>query len=233
MRASTWRSRLCPSSPYAPIEFQYGPYDEQIRLDVRRTSKHPWFKDHKETIVQILNTFSVINKGFGYPQGVNYLAFPLFYVYYSDNPDTAIEDTFYSLQSLVGIVLPVYPLDSEDTSALEVIQSISNIVCLRCFEVDPQLSILLSDTHLPFITSIVSSMIPTLYANVFTLQDTLLLWDSLFNKKNLRETFDGAVNVLVQSILFHKNMFLHLPAHTCMHVFQLTMRESIGVCANL
>jgi len=233
MRASTWRSRLCPSSPYAPIEFQYGPYDEQIRLDVRRTSNNPWFRDHTETIVQILNTFSVINKGFGYPQGVNYLTFPLFYVYYSDNPDNAIEDTFYSLQSLVGIVLPVYPLDSKDTSALEVIQSISNIVCLRCFEAEPGLRVLLSDTHIPFITSIVSSMIPTLYANVFTLEDTLLLWDSLFEKRNFRETFDCAVNVLVQSILFHKNMFLYLPAHTCMQVFQISMRESIGVCANL
>lgn len=233
MRASTWRSRLCPSSPYAPIEFKYGPYDEQIRLDVARTSQDPWFADHRETIVQILNTFSVVNKGFGYPQGVNYLAFPLFYVYYKDNKDTAVEDTFYSLQTLVGIVLPVYPLDKDDTSALRVIESISNIVALRCFETDPELGVLFSDTHSPFLMSIVSSMLPTLYANVFSLHDTLLLWDTLFQKKSQRKMFDCAVHVLVHSILFHKNMFLYLPVHKCMTVFQTTMRESIAVCTCL
>lgn len=233
MRASKWRSRLCPSSPYAPIEFQQGPYDEQIRLDVRRTSENEWFEEHSETIVQILNTFSVVNKGFGYPQGVNYLAFPLFYVYHHDNPDTAIEDTFYSLHSLVRIVLPVYPLHSKDVAALNVIQSISNLVCLRCFEADQDLGILFSDTHLPFITSLVSSMVPTLYANIFSIHDTLLLWDKLFDKENFRSMFDAAINVLVQSILFHKNIFMHLGVHKCMQVFQTTLRQSIAVCSEI
>ena len=66
---------------------------------------------------------------------VNYLAFPLFYVYYKD---TAVEDTSYSLQTLVGIVPPVYPLDKDATSALRVVESISNAAA-RCalFETKP------------------------------------------------------------------------------------------------
>ena len=101
MRASSWRKNLCTSSPYPPIEIVKGPYDEQIQLDLNRTfTEESWFDSHRETLSGILNTFSVVNEGFGYPQGLNYLAFPLYYVYFNDQPKTAVEDTFYSLQSL-------------------------------------------------------------------------------------------------------------------------------------
>ena len=233
MRASSWRKRLCPSSPYPPLEFRVGTYDEQIRLDVCRTSKHPWFEPHTETLTSILNTFSAVNQSFGYPQGLNYLLFPLFYVFHNDEPKTAVEDAFYALQSLVRIVLPVYPLHCKDTSALRVIESVGNLVCLECWEKDPALEILLSDTHKPFVTSLVTSMLPTLYANVFQLQDTLLLWDKLFQKKDFHTMFDASVRVLVEAILFHKNMFLHLPVTKCMQLFQTTLRQSISVCASI
>lgn len=233
MRASLWRKRLCPSSPYPPLRFQVGAYDEQIRLDIRRTSKHPWFQPHRATLTSILNTFSAVNKSFGYPQGLNYLLFPLFYVFHNDDPKTAVEDSFYALQSLVRIVLPVYPLNSKDKSALHVIESVSNLVCLECFDKEPRLGVLFSDTHQPFVTSLVTSMLPTLYANVFQLQDTLLLWDRLFEKKDFHTMFDASVRVLVESILFHKNIFLHMPVTKCMQLFQNTLRESISVCASI
>lgn len=233
MRASSWRKCLCPSSPYPPLRFQTGAYDEQIRLDIRRTSDHPWFKPHRDTLISILNTFSAVNQSFGYPQGLNYLLFPLFYVFHNDNPKTAVEDAFYALQSLVRIVLPVYPLNSKDTSAMHVIVSVSNLVCLECFEQDSRLGILFSDTHQPFVTSLVTSMLPTLYANVFELQDTLLLWDKLFENEDFHTMFDASVRVLIEAILFHKNMFLHLPVTQCMQVFQSTFCESISVCVSI
>ena len=126
-----------------------------------------------------------------------------------------------------------YPLHCKDTSALRVIESVSNLVCLECWNNDPALEILLSDTHKPFVTSLVTSMLPTLYANVFQLQDTLLLWDKLFQKNNFHTMFDASVRVLVEAILFHKNMFLHLPVTKCMQLFQTTLRESISVCASI
>lgn len=230
MRASCWRKCLCSSSPYPPIEFIKGPYDEQIVLDLNRTFKEvKWFDNHLETIRDILNTFSVVNEGFGYPQGLNYLSFPLFYVYYHDNPNTAVEDTFYSLQSLVRVVLPLYPLDAKDTSALSTIVTVTNMVVLQCYEAEPKLHVLFIETHFPFIVSIVSSILPTMYANVFSLRDTLLLWDELV-RKECNSMFKAAIHVLVKSILFHKNLFIHLPADKSMTLFQNILKESISVC---
>ena len=230
MRASCWRKSLCPSSPYPPIKFIKGTYDEQIVLDLNRTFKEvKWFDKHLETLRGILNTFSVINEGFGYPQGLNYLVFPLFYVYFHDNPNIAVEDTFYSLQSLVRVVLPLYPLDAKDTKALTTIVSVTNMVVLQCYEREPRLQILFTGTHFPFIVSIVSSILPTMYANIFSLNDTLLLWDELI-KKNCNDMFKAVIRVLVQAFLFHKNLFIHLPADKSMTLFHNILKESISVC---
>ena len=230
MRASSWRKCLCPSSPYPPLELVSGPYDEQIDLDLGRTfTNDKWFEPHLETLRGILNTFSVVNEGFGYPQGLNYLAFPLYYVYYQDQPKTAVEDTFYSLQSLVRVVLPLYPLDARDSTAFETICSVANTVTLQCYEEDPKLSILFADTHAPFITSLVSSIMPTMYANVFSLQDTLLLWDEILSP-SCKVMFQQVVRIMVQAILFHKNMFLHMPVDKSMMLFQRTLSQSISIC---
>ena len=171
----------------------------------------------------------MVNEGFGYPQGLNYLAFPLYYVYFQDQPKTAVEDTFYSLQSLVRVVLPLYPLDAKDSSAFETICSVANMVTLQCYEEDPKLSILFTDTHAPFITSLVSSIMPTMYANVFSLQDTLLLWDEILSP-SCKVMFQQVVRIMVQAILFHKNMFLHMPVDKSMMLFQRTLSQSVSVC---
>lgn len=230
MRASSWRSSLCPSSPYPSLKIVSGPYDEQIVLDLNRTYREvKWFDAHHETLRGILNTFSVVNEGFGYPQGLNYIVFPLYYVYYSDDPNAAVEDTFYSLQSLVRVVLPLYPLDANDSSALETIRSVANMVSLQCYDADPTLSVLFKETHTPFMTSLVSSIMPTMYANVFSLYDTLLLWDEIISH-SCHVMFKKVVHVMVQAILFHKNMFLHLPVEKSMMLFQQTLGQSIAVC---
>lgn len=230
MRAFNWRKCLCSSSPYPSLKLVSGPYDEQIQLDLSRTfTSVKWFDSHRETLCGILNTFSVVNEGFGYPQGLNYLAFPLYYVYYHDQPKTAIEDTFYSLQSLVRVVLPLYPLDAKDSSAFETICSVANMVTLQCYEAEPKLGILFADTHAPFITSLVSSIMPTMYANVFTLQDTLLLWDEIISP-SCNVMFKQLLQIMVQAILFHKNMFLHMPVDKSMMLFQHTLKQSVSVC---
>jgi len=232
MRARVWRSKLCPSTPYPPLTLVSGPCDEQIRLDVKRTfGSEKWFDPHRETIISLLNTFSVVNEGFGYPQGLNYLIFPLFYVYMNDDEEHAIEDTFYSLHSLVRIVLPMYPLDSNDKGALQFIQTIGSVVRLKCVDMDPELRILFEDDHVMFLDSIVSCTLPGLYANIFSLHDTLLLWDKIFEKKTFRKMFQSAVSVLQIAILYHKNIFLHLSVDKCMQVFQTVLSVSISTCS--
>ena len=70
---------------------------------------------------------------------------------------------------------------------------------------------------------------PTMYANVFSLYDTLLLWDEIISQSS-HVMFKKVVHVMVQAILFHKNMFLHLPVDKSMMLFQQTLGQSIAVC---
>lgn len=229
MRACSWRAALCPS-PHPPLKLVSGPYDEQIVLDMNRTfCEFKWFEPHRQTLRGILNTFSVVNEGFGYPQGLNYLAFPLYYVYHCDAPESAVEDTFYSLQSLVRVVLPLYPLDAKDSSALKTICSVANMVILQCYDADPKMAVLFKESHMPFMMSLVSSVMPTMYANVFSMYDTLLLWDEIISP-SCNAMFKKVVHIMVQAILFHKNMFLHLPVDKSMVLFQQTLGQSISVC---
>ena len=231
MRARLWRSRLCPDSPFQPVEMVIGPFDDQIQLDMKRTfTEIKWFKPHYNTLRHILNTFSVTNEGFGYPQGLNYLTYPLFYVYYNDNPKTAVMDTMYSLQTLLQIVLPLYPVDSKDKKALDCIRRVSRIVCLNCIEKESRLGFLFDSDYEPFMISLISSFVPTLYANVFSLWDTFIMWDNFFGEKTLHNIFDRVLQTMSRAILYHKNIFIHLPIHSSMEVFHVALRHSVIVC---
>jgi len=129
----------------------------------------------------------------------------------------------------VRVVLPLYPLDSKDTAAFDTICAVTNMVILHCYEEEPRLQMLFKETHMPFIISLVSSTMPTMYANVFSIQDTLLLWDEIICP-SYGKMFKATLAVLVRAMLFHKNMFLHLPVDKSMMLFQQTLCESISVC---
>ncbi len=231
MRAALWLKCLCKSLQKPPLTFEKSEYDDQIRLDIDRTfPENKWFVPHHETLVSILNAFCIVNEGLGYPQGLNFLVFPLFYVYHNDNPKNAVENTFYSLHGILRFVLPTYPLNAKDTNVLKKIESISNLVCFECYEKEPQLNILLKDPHKQFMISIVCNVIPTLYANVFDLQNVLILWDAFFSMPK-EKMFQNVVGVLVKVILFHKNVFIHLSPDKSFQIFHSILRESISACA--
>ena len=229
MRAALWLKCLCKSLKKPALAFGKSDFDEQIRLDICRTfPENEWFTPHHETLISILNAFCLVNEGLGYPQGLNFLVFPLFYVYHKDNPKTAKKNTFYSLHGILRFVLPTYPLDAKDTNVLKKIESISNLVCYECYEKEPQLALLLKDPQKQFMVSIVCNVIPTLYANVFDLQDVLILWDGFFTTDN--QMFKSVVKVLVNVILFHKNIFIHLSPDKSFQIFHRILRESISAC---
>ena len=62
------------------------------------------------------------------------------------------------------------------------------------------------------------------------LQETLLLWDTIFEQKNIKRMFKFSLQILSKVIMYHKNMFIHLPVDRCMQVFQQTMKHSISIC---
>ena len=78
MRAEKWLQCLCTSTNNPPIPDGKSIYDEQIQLDIVRTfPENKWFNDHHETLRNILNAFCIVNEGLGYPQGLNFLVFPV------------------------------------------------------------------------------------------------------------------------------------------------------------
>ena len=231
MRAALWLKCLCKSMTKPPLKFGKSHYDEQIRLDINRTfPENKWFEPHHKTLIDILNAFCIVNEGLGYPQGLNFIVFPLYYVYYNDDEKTAVENTFYSLHGILRFVLPTYPLNAKDTNVLKKIESISNLVCYSCYEKESKLSILLKDPHRQFMVSIVCNVIPTLYANVFDLDDVLILWDSFFSISK-EQMFQSVINVLVKVILFHKNIFIYLSPDKSFQIFHSILRVSISACA--
>lgn len=222
MRAYRWRRKLIgPAETWhevrEPLELKLSDYDDQIRMDVART--HPldtWFDPHRDSICKLLNAFANTNIGFGYPQGLNFLVFPLWKVYYESNPKWAMRDTFYSLQCLVGALLSVYPIHKSDASAMNQMNIISALVKLRASKKYPDLRPkIFSEEYSLFIVSLVSNMVPTMFSNVYTVDDTILLWDKIFQQESILDT---VVQCVVSLVCMNHNAIMYLSLSNCMCV---------------
>ena len=233
MRAVKWRVRLLgPVNQWHKIRQRVksltivSAYDSQIRIDIARThSTDAWFDPHRERLCQLLNVFAATNVGFGYPQGLNYLVFPLWQVYYTTTPEWAVEDTLYSLQRLVGVLLPVYPVDRLDSAAAEYLSLICSNVKFQATQWQPALrQRLFSDEYAPFVMSLVSSMVPTMFSNIFSVDDTLLLWDVILQSNCLLTALVSCVSTL---ICLNRNAVLHLPLYKCMEIMKFSAPHSL------
>ena len=196
-------------------------FHAQIMHDVYRTfTNDPWFKPHRSYIARMLNTFATVNAGVGYIQGMNYLVFPLWKVYYMDSPTWATEDTMASLQTILHLTLRTYATRADDTRAYEYLRTVVGVVRLRAITLNPQLHVLFEKEYNPFLQCTVSSMIPTLFANALPIGSVLLLWDQFFAADTHRKMFDRAVDTLVCLIVHHCNLFIHLPMIQAMDIFE-------------
>ena len=239
MRAFQWRTKMMgPVERWhelrAPVEFDPSAYDTQIRMDVARThSSDKWFDPHRESICKVLNAFANTNIGFGYPQGLNFLVFPLWKVYYTSIPEWAMHDVYYSLQFLVGELLSVYPVDKSDGAALDQIRTICAVVKLRSATKYPDLrKKIFSEEYDPLITSLVSRLVPTLFANVYAVDDCLVLWDGLLSKGSKGSILDAVIQCMVTLVCLHRNVFEHLSLESCMVVVQESVPLTLNVLSN-
>ena len=212
-----------------PVELRTSAYLGQISLDIHRTfpNEH-WFDPHRHKLVDLLNTFASINVGIGYIQGMNYLIFPLWKVYYDSAPEWAVEDTLISLQSIMHMTLRVYPThvsDSRDTSYLK---TLAGVVRLRCITLSTRMDVLFDADYEPFIISVISSVIPTLFATVLNLDHVMVLWDQFFDAGSKRSMFNRAVDTLVCLLVHHKNLFIYLPVCTAMDVFKRLTHQTLN-----
>ena len=226
MRARRWRTALMgPPDTWAlsreKVHMRTSKFHAQIVHDVFRTfSDDPWFDEHRTRIVDILNTFASVNVGVGYIQGMNYLIFPLWRVYYEASPEWAVEDTMASLQSILHLTLRTYATRADDTRAFEYINTVVGVVRLRAMTLDPSTKVLFDREYTPFLQSMVSSMIPTLFANALRIRSVMLLWDQFFAASSRRKMFDRAVDTLVCLVVHHRNLFIHLSTVQAMDIFE-------------
>ena len=233
MRAHRWRIALMgPVDTWEqirqPVELRTSEYLGQITLDIGRTypTEH-WFDPHRQTLVSLLNTFASVNVGIGYIQGMNYLIFPLWKVYYDSAPEWAKEDTLASMQSIMHMTLRTYPTYVSDSRPTSYLKTLAGVIRLRCVTVCPGLNVLFDTNYEPFIISIISSVIPTLFASVLNLSHTLVLWDQFFSAGSKRKIFNRTVDTLVCLLVHHKNLFIHLEVCTAMDVFHRLTQQTL------
>jgi hypothetical protein len=218
------------------LHFSPSSYEAQIHIDVARTHVHdPWFhSQHRASVCRLLNAFANTNPGIGYAQGLNFLVFPLFKVYYLAAPQWAMEDTFYSLQRLMRSLLFIYPLHSDDAAVLTHMSVLSAAVKLRATTLQPKLhNMLFLEQYAPFLLSLVSKLIPTLFSNVFTVDKTIVLWDHMFAANN-KPLLSLGVHCIARLLVINYNAVLHLSIDKCMTVVQHSMPHTLHqLCASL
>ena len=112
MRAIKWRNRLIGDielinrlrkSKLSPSHNEIKVIDDDI---VRTFPQCKWFYKHYDEITKILLCYADQNPNMGYAQGMCFIVFPLYYVYYTDCPEHATMDTFFSLHTLMHHLRP-------------------------------------------------------------------------------------------------------------------------------
>jgi len=97
---------------------------------------------------------------------------------------------------------------------------ISSVVKLRVAKKHPELrQKIFSNDYALFVTSLVSKMVPTMFSNVYTVDNTILLWDKIF-QKGKESILDSVVHGVVAIICVNHNAVMHLPLCSCMSVIQ-------------
>jgi hypothetical protein len=141
-----------------------------------------------------------------------------------------MHDTYYSLQFLVGELLSVYPVDKSDSAALDQIHIICSVVKLRSTNKYPRLrKKIFSKEYEPLIISLVSRMIPTMFANVYMVDDCMALWDSILNNDCI---IDAVIQCMANLICLNHNAFEHLSLESCMVVVQESVPLSLEILCN-
>lgn len=227
MRASKWRAALIgdlelirdlrQSTLTEPLIIRDQCTMEQ---DLKRTFPTiEWFNkgEHLANVQKILMSYAEVNPNIGYAQGMCFIVFVLYKVYYDDCPEHATHDTFFSLHTIVHHIRPMYPRDCDDKHIASWLESTASIVRLKILYGHPQLAIKLRNTG--FIKLLLIKTVPALFANWFNLEDTMVAWDYIFSGV----IFENMLNLVSGMILFNMEVYLHL---TTEKVLQITSVKS-------
>ena len=213
MRAQKWRDILIGNREIVTNlrktklvnvnELKLKPSDEaDLKHDLTRTfPTHVFFRDEMNNISTIIQWYCHTNRGMGYFQGLCFMTFPLYYVFYNDDPKNAQEDTFYAVHRFIQVIRPCIPIKSNEKATLEFNETISKLVLLSLGEKNLRLQRkLLEEPWDIVVPTLVVQLLPSMFANRFSLEETLILWDYIIEGKPAN-MLGRTVNVIASMVL--------------------------------
>lgn len=222
MRASKWRLNLLGSltlmntlrKTQLVLPLQNLPDHNTIMQDIVRTfPEDRWYTDHLSELSKILLCFAKHNPSIGYAQGMCFIVFVLYRVFYNDCPKYATIDTFYALHTIMTHIRPLYPRPEEDDIILSFIDSTAALIRLNFINSHQRLAIKLRGNEM--IKLLLVKTGPTLFANWFQYNDLLLIWDYLFRDLNI---FDNFINISTAMIICHEKIYLCMNYEKTLHI---------------
>ena len=171
MRASKWRAALIGDLELinklrqTPVVLPDEVRDQNdINNDLTRTfPTESWFLDHLEDLRTILMVYADTTRTIGYAQGMCFIVFVLYYVYYQDCPKHVINDCIFSLHGIIGNIAPLYPRDDEDADIGRWLDSVSSTIRLKLLYRVPKLAVALRNTM--FIKLMIIKTGPAMFAS--------------------------------------------------------------------
>lgn len=225
MRASKWRSaligdiQLINKLRLTPVTTPCDVRDQtDIDNDLTRTfPTEPWFHDHLDNIRTILMVYADTTPTIGYAQGMCFIVFVLYYVYYQDCPEHVVNDCIFSLHGIMGNIAPLYPHDQADEDIGRWLDSVSGTVRLKLLYRIPSLAVKLRNTM--FIKLMIIKTGPALFANWFSLQDVLIVWDYIVKP----DMFENIINVFCALMMHNRDIYMYFDTEK---ILQLTSIKS-------
>jgi len=180
------------------------PDEDVIMQDLVRTfPESTWYTDHLKDLRKIIMCYAHTNPSVGYAQGMCFIVFILYKVFYDDCPKHASIDTFYAIHTLMRYLRPMYPRGEEDDIILNFIDSTAALVRLNFMSRHRRLAVKMRGNEMIKLLLIKTG--PTLFANWFPFEETLLIWDYLFEN-----IFSNFINILTAMVIKNENIYLHM-----------------------
>jgi hypothetical protein len=191
-------------------------YNYDLEKDLDRTfPTNDFFKKNKHILKNIILNYIEINSAIDYFQGLCYITYTMYYAFKdSECPEY---NTFYAIHKFIAPIRPIIPIDDQDIEPILFIDNISKLILLNIFHKKNELGKKLKELNI--IKIFVVSGLPALFANWYTLEEILLLWD-YFLDSSASKMMDNIINFLTYFFIYNEKIILHLNFESVLSLLQ-------------
>lgn len=193
-------------------------YFEDIQKDLKRTyPMDEFFTNHIGDLSCILNNYAYVNEGMGYAQGMAFLAFNLFRVFYEDDPVYAVEDTFYSFHKLVHVVRPAYPLSTKDQKVL--VFNKNSALCVHLLIAKRSTELATKVKEIAIVDIFIQQVLPSMFGTKFITEDCAILFDFIIEKRTF-DMFHRILCIIAAMILSIDKVIMNMSYESILGIMQ-------------